>query len=141
MLSLTGACAGDIAFESPDFTTAGRIVRLVRIFKTDKYINAFGLLGDVLWDNRTLLVATSFYSLMARPRFLCCAPHAKLCAQSVLLGIAERMWSAHAARPAGTAGCCSALLRHRPYLHLQRDPPDRKVCAVRLLLQRTSARA
>jgi voltage-gated potassium channel len=50
--------------ESPNFTTAARIVRLVRIFKTDKYINAFSLLGDVLWDNRTLLLATSFYSCM-----------------------------------------------------------------------------
>jgi voltage-gated potassium channel len=50
--------------ESPDFTTAGRIVRLVRIFKTDKYINAFSLLGGVLWDNRILLMATSFYSSM-----------------------------------------------------------------------------
>eukprot|EP00892_Ulva_mutabilis_P008640 jgi/Ulvmu1/6148/UM028_0004.1 len=50
--------------ESPDFTTAGRIFRLVRIFKTDKYINAFGLLGTVLWENQALLLATSFYSVM-----------------------------------------------------------------------------
>jgi voltage-gated potassium channel len=50
--------------QSPNFTTAARIVRLVRIFKTDKYINAFAMLGDVLWDNRILLLATSFYSFM-----------------------------------------------------------------------------
>jgi voltage-gated potassium channel len=55
---------GHQSFESPNFTTAGRIVRLVRIFKTDKYLNAFSLLGDVLWDNRILLTATSFYSMM-----------------------------------------------------------------------------
>jgi voltage-gated potassium channel len=53
-----------VFIESPNFTTAGRIVRLVRIFKTDKYLNAFSLLGDVLWDNRTLLLATTFYSCM-----------------------------------------------------------------------------
>lgn len=56
--------AGEQYVESPDFTTAARIFRLVRIFKTDKYINAFGLLGSVLWDNRVLLLATSFYSSM-----------------------------------------------------------------------------
>lgn len=50
--------------ESPNFTTAGRIVRLVRIFKTDKYLNAFSLLGTVLWDNGALLLATTFYSCM-----------------------------------------------------------------------------
>jgi hypothetical protein len=43
---------------------AARIFRLVRIFKTDKYINAFSMLGSVLWDNRVLLLATSFYSSM-----------------------------------------------------------------------------
>jgi voltage-gated potassium channel len=56
--------AGEQIVESPDFTTAARIFRLVRIFKTDKYINAFSLLGTVLWDNRVLLLATSFYSSM-----------------------------------------------------------------------------
>lgn len=56
--------AGEQYVESPDFTTAARIFRLVRIFKTDKYINAFSLLGSVLWDNRILLLATSFYSSM-----------------------------------------------------------------------------
>ena len=55
---------GHTSWESPDFTTAGRIVRLVRIFKTDKYLNAFTLLGDVLWENHVLLLATSFYSCM-----------------------------------------------------------------------------
>ena len=55
---------GEQYIESPDFTTAARIFRLVRIFKTDKYINAFSLLGTVLWDNRVLLLATSFYSSM-----------------------------------------------------------------------------
>ena len=114
---------GSQYIESPNFTTAGRIVRLVRIFKvrlpaplpcllhvthrrqsvmvaascprhaklawrqpnviqsciyrtsrlanrggsgmqTDKYLNAFSLLADVLWDNRILLLATSFYSMM-----------------------------------------------------------------------------
>ena len=55
---------GTTSFETPNFTTAGRIVRLVRIFKTDKYISAFSLLGDVLYDNRILLTATSFYSMM-----------------------------------------------------------------------------
>lgn len=39
-------------------------MRLVRIFKTDKYLCAFALLGDVLWENRILLFATSFYSGM-----------------------------------------------------------------------------
>ena len=56
--------AGSTFIESPNFTTAARIVRLVRIFKTDKYISAFSLLGDVLWENRILLMATSFYSAM-----------------------------------------------------------------------------
>jgi hypothetical protein len=34
--------------ESPDFITAIRIFRLVRLFKADKYINAFQMLGAVL---------------------------------------------------------------------------------------------
>lgn len=32
--------------------------------QTDKYLNAFSLLGGVLYDNRVLLLATSFYSGM-----------------------------------------------------------------------------
>ena len=60
LVSLTFLLEG----ETPDFTTAARIVRLVRVFKTDKYINAFGLLGKVLYDNRMLLIATSFYSML-----------------------------------------------------------------------------
>ncbi|KAG1662433.1 hypothetical protein FOA52_004014 [Chlamydomonas sp. UWO 241] len=51
--------------ESPDFVTAIRVFRLVRLFKADKYINAFAILGRVLADNSTLLVATSFYSCLA----------------------------------------------------------------------------
>uniref|UniRef100_A0A7R9VM28 Ion transport domain-containing protein n=1 Tax=Chlamydomonas euryale TaxID=1486919 RepID=A0A7R9VM28_9CHLO len=51
--------------ESPDFVTAVRVFRLVRLFKADKYINAFQVLGSVLAENYTLLVATSFYSVLA----------------------------------------------------------------------------
>ena len=34
--------------ESPDFVTAIRVFRLVRLFKADKYINAFQMMGEVL---------------------------------------------------------------------------------------------
>mmetsp|Transcript_9864 Transcript_9864/g.25093 ORF Transcript_9864/g.25093 Transcript_9864/m.25093 type:complete len:292 (+) Transcript_9864:173-1048(+) len=51
--------------ESPDFITALRIFRLVRLFKADKYINAFQMLGAVLAENGSLLVATTFYSVLA----------------------------------------------------------------------------
>lgn len=48
--------------ESPDFTTALRVFRLVRLLKADKYLQAFGLLGKVLAENATLLTASSFYA-------------------------------------------------------------------------------
>lgn len=48
--------------ESPDFTTALRVFRLIRLLKADKYVNAFMLLGKVLAENYTLLVASSFYA-------------------------------------------------------------------------------
>lgn len=50
--------------ESPDFTTALRLFRLIRLLKADKYLQAFSLLGDVLAENTTLLVASSFYALL-----------------------------------------------------------------------------
>lgn len=34
------------------------------MLQTDKYLNAFSLLGGVLYDNRILLLATTFYSAM-----------------------------------------------------------------------------
>lgn len=48
--------------ESPDFTTAVRVFRLVRLLKADKYLRAFSLLGKVLAENATLLIASSFYA-------------------------------------------------------------------------------
>ena len=48
--------------ESPDFTTAIRVFRLVRLLKADKYLRAFSLLGNVLAENATLLIASSFYA-------------------------------------------------------------------------------
>lgn len=50
--------------ESPDFTTALRVFRLFRLLKAEKYISAFGLLAEVLRENSTLLIATSFYAFM-----------------------------------------------------------------------------
>lgn len=48
--------------ESPDFTTALRVFRLVRLLKADKYVSAFALLGQVLAENSALLIASSFYA-------------------------------------------------------------------------------
>ena len=50
--------------ESPDFTTAVRVFRLIRLLKADKYLQAFSLLGDVLAENATLLIASSFYAVL-----------------------------------------------------------------------------
>eukprot|EP00177_Eucheuma_denticulatum_P004150 GFKZ01007536.1.p1 GENE.GFKZ01007536.1~~GFKZ01007536.1.p1 ORF type:complete len:295 (-),score=38.79 GFKZ01007536.1:623-1507(-) len=50
--------------ESPDFTTALRLFRLVRLLKADKYLQAFSLLGNVLAENATLLIASSFYAVL-----------------------------------------------------------------------------
>lgn len=50
--------------ESPDFTTAIRVFRLVRLLKADKYLRAFSLLGKVLQENATLLIASSFYAVL-----------------------------------------------------------------------------
>lgn len=50
--------------EAPDFVTALRAFRLIRLLKADKYIQAFGLLGTVLYENGTLLIATSFYAFL-----------------------------------------------------------------------------
>ncbi|KAI0561941.1 Ion transport protein [Gracilaria domingensis] len=50
--------------ESPDFTTAFRVFRLIRLLKADKYLRAFSLLGKVLAENATLLIASSFYALL-----------------------------------------------------------------------------
>lgn len=50
--------------ESPDFTTAFRAFRLIRLLKADKYIRAFSLLGHVLAENATLLIASSFYAIL-----------------------------------------------------------------------------
>lgn len=48
--------------ESWDFTTAFRCFRLVRLLKAEKYIASFALLGAVLVENSSLLVASSFYA-------------------------------------------------------------------------------
>lgn len=48
--------------ESPDFTTALRVFRLIRLLKADKYVSAFALLGKVLAENSALLIASSFYA-------------------------------------------------------------------------------
>jgi len=48
--------------ESPNFTTAIRIFRLIRLLKAEKYINAFSLLDDVLEQNKAILIASSFYA-------------------------------------------------------------------------------
>lgn len=53
-----------IGSESPDFTTALRVFRLIRLLKADKYIRAFSLLAAVLAENATLLIASSFYALL-----------------------------------------------------------------------------
>lgn len=50
--------------EGPDFTTAIRVFRLIRLLKADKYLQAFSLLGDVLAENATLLIASSFYAML-----------------------------------------------------------------------------
>ena len=50
--------------ESPDFVTALRVFRLIRLLKAEKYLNAFSLLSDVLQDNKTLLIASSFYAFL-----------------------------------------------------------------------------
>ena len=50
--------------ETPDFTTAIRVFRLIRLLKADKYLQAFSLLGDVLAENATLLIASSFYAVL-----------------------------------------------------------------------------
>lgn len=47
-----------------DFWTALRAVRLVRLLKADKYVNAFALMGNVLVDNYTLLVAACYYAVL-----------------------------------------------------------------------------
>uniref|UniRef100_A0A7S1TCG5 Ion transport domain-containing protein n=1 Tax=Compsopogon caeruleus TaxID=31354 RepID=A0A7S1TCG5_9RHOD len=48
-----------------EYTTAFRMFRLVRLLKADKYINAFSLLDDVLSENAALLLATSYYAILA----------------------------------------------------------------------------
>lgn len=53
-----------IGEESPDFTTAFRCFRLIRLLKAEKYLRSFALLGAVLAENATLLVASSFYALL-----------------------------------------------------------------------------
>lgn len=53
-----------VGSESPDFTTAIRVFRLVSLLKADKYIRAFSLLGTVLAENSTLLIASSFYACL-----------------------------------------------------------------------------
>lgn len=50
--------------EGPDFTTAVRVFRLIRLLKADKYLQAFSLLGQVLAENATLLIASSFYAVL-----------------------------------------------------------------------------
>ena len=47
-----------------EFTTAIRMFRLVRLLKADKYLNAFSLLGTVLYENGPLLLATSYYAIL-----------------------------------------------------------------------------
>ena len=47
-----------------EFTTAIRMFRLVRLLKADKYLNAFSLLGTVLFENGPLLLATSYYAIL-----------------------------------------------------------------------------
>ena len=47
-----------------EFTTAIRMFRLVRLLKADKYLNAFSLLGTVLFENGPLLLATSYYAVL-----------------------------------------------------------------------------
>lgn len=50
--------------EGPDFTTAFRVFRLIRLLKADKYLQAFSLLGNVLAENAALLIASSFYAIL-----------------------------------------------------------------------------
>jgi voltage-gated potassium channel len=49
---------------SPGFLTSLRVFRLVRLLKADKYINAFGLLEEVVSENSHILVAGSFYAMI-----------------------------------------------------------------------------
>eukprot|EP01013_Petalomonas_cantuscygni_P020259 TRINITY_DN3851_c0_g1_i1.p1 TRINITY_DN3851_c0_g1~~TRINITY_DN3851_c0_g1_i1.p1 ORF type:complete len:370 (+),score=62.61 TRINITY_DN3851_c0_g1_i1:187-1296(+) len=51
--------------ESPDFTTALRLVRLFRLLKADHYVTAFGTLMTVVRENKSLLVAAGVYAVMA----------------------------------------------------------------------------
>jgi len=51
--------------ETPDFTTSLRVVRLLRILKSDKYINAFGLLGKARRDWTVRATATMGTSALA----------------------------------------------------------------------------
>lgn len=53
-----------IGKEGPDFTTAIRLFRLIRLLKADKYLRAFSLLGKVLAENATLFIASSFYAVL-----------------------------------------------------------------------------
>lgn len=53
-----------IGGESPDFTTAFRCFRLIRLLKAEKYLSSFALLGSVLAENTTLLIASSFYAVL-----------------------------------------------------------------------------
>jgi voltage-gated potassium channel len=50
--------------ESPDFTTALRCFRLIRILKAEKYLRSFAILAIVLSENSTLLIASSFHALL-----------------------------------------------------------------------------
>jgi voltage-gated potassium channel len=50
--------------ESPDFTTALRCFRLIRLLKAEKYLRSFATLATVLAENSTLLVASSFYAVL-----------------------------------------------------------------------------
>jgi len=55
------AITGD---ESPEFTTAFRVFRLIRLLKADQYLHAFALLEDVVSENSALLAASSFYAVL-----------------------------------------------------------------------------
>ena len=50
--------------DSPSFSTAIRLFRLIRLLKAEKYVNAFQLLDDVLSKNKTILIASSFYAFL-----------------------------------------------------------------------------
>jgi voltage-gated potassium channel len=47
-----------------NFSTAVRMFRLFRLLKADKYVNAFSLLGQVMYENGPLLLATSYYAAL-----------------------------------------------------------------------------